>query len=74
MDGVEQRLKHARHIFAEAPFIAELGYDLVRIEPGFAETRLAVEPRHCQHHGFVHAGVQATMADHSAGCAATPSR
>jgi uncharacterized protein (TIGR00369 family) len=28
-------------------------------------------PRHYQHHDFVHAGVQATIADHTAGAAAT---
>ncbi len=58
-------------IFHQAPFVADIGYELTRVEPGFVETRLTVKKRHCQHHGFVHAGVQATMADHSAGCAAT---
>jgi uncharacterized protein (TIGR00369 family) len=35
------------------------------------ETELDVLPRHYQNTGVVHAGVQATMADHSAGTAAT---
>lgn len=60
-----------RRIFAEAPFIADIGYTLERVEPGFVATRLAVADRHLQHHGYIHAGVQATMADHTAGCAAT---
>jgi uncharacterized protein (TIGR00369 family) len=34
------------------------------------ETRLAVRPEHQQQDGFVHAGVMATMADHTAGYAA----
>ncbi|MGT2493547.1 PaaI family thioesterase [Cupriavidus basilensis] len=32
---------------------------------------MLVTPRHLQHGGIVHAGVQATMADHTAGAAAT---
>lgn len=60
-----------RRIFAEAPFIAGIGYTLEMVGDGTVETALRVAPHHCQHHGLVHAGVQATMADHSAGCAAT---
>jgi len=57
-------------IFAAAPFIRELGIRLAGIGPGTCHTELALEPRHLQQHGVVHAGVQATMADHSAGGAA----
>ncbi len=57
-------------IFNAAPFVASLGIRLVGVDPGICETELAVEPRHLQQDGFVHAGVQATMADHTAGGAA----
>ena len=57
-------------IFNAAPFIADLGMRLVRVDSGYCETQLDLEPRHLQQDGFVHAGVQATMADHSAGGAA----
>ena len=57
-------------IFNAAPFVANLGIRLVTIGSGICETELDVEPRHLQQDGFVHAGVQATMADHTAGGAA----
>ncbi len=57
-------------IFNAAPFVANLGIRLVSLGSGTCESELAVEPRHLQQDGFVHAGVQATMADHTAGGAA----
>ncbi len=57
-------------IFSAAPFVANLGIRLVSLGSGTCETELNVEPRHLQQDGFVHAGVQATMADHTAGGAA----
>ena len=57
-------------MFNAAPFVANLGIRLVSFDPGTCETELDVEPRHLQQDGFVHAGVQATMADHTAGGAA----
>ncbi len=57
-------------IFNAAPFVAGLGIRLVTIGSGICETELDVEPRHLQQDGFVHAGVQATIADHTAGGAA----
>jgi len=57
-------------IFGAAPFIGELGIEAVSIEPGRVEARLPVTARHLQQDGFVHAGVQATLADHTAGAAA----
>lgn len=58
-------------ILTSAPFIRDLGVEIVRIAPGLCETRLPLQERHRQHHGFVHAGVQATLADHTAGSAAS---
>ncbi len=57
-------------IFSAAPFVASLGIQLVSLGPGECETRLEIQPSHLQQNGFVHAGVQATMADHTAGGAA----
>ena len=37
--------------------------------PGWCETTLAVRPEHLQQDDLVHAGVLATLADHTAGCA-----
>jgi len=54
-------------IFHKARFIRDLGITLKDIGPGWCETSLAVEERHLQQDGFVHAGVLATMADHTAG-------
>lgn len=57
-------------IFGGAPFVQNVGIRLVSVGPGVCETELDVQPRHLQQNGFVHAGVQATMADHTAGGAA----
>ncbi len=57
-------------IFNAAPFVANLGIRLASLGSGTCETELDVEPRHLQQDGYVHAGVQATMADHTAGGAA----
>ena len=59
-----------RHIFDNAPFMREVGFELTAIEDGWCETQLIPDRRHHQQHGLVHAGVMATMCDHTAGCAA----
>jgi uncharacterized protein (TIGR00369 family) len=58
-------------MFRRAPFVAELGMELESLGAGECVTVLRVEPRHLQQTGIVHAGVQATMADHTAGAAAS---
>lgn len=58
-------------LFEAAPFIRELGIEVESVEPGRVTTRLEVKSRHHQQNGVVHAGVLATMADHTAGGAAT---
>ena len=57
-------------IFSRAPFIGDLGVALSGLGPGWCESTLAVAPKHLQQDGYVHAGVQATIADHTAGGAA----
>ena len=66
----ELRREELERIFNAAPFVANLGIRLVSLGSGTCETELDVELRHLQQNGFVHAGVQATMADHTAGGAA----
>jgi len=63
--------EEARRVFENAAFVADIGVRLVEIGPGWAETELEMLPRHYQHTGIVHMGVQAIMADHTAGTAAT---
>lgn len=50
-------------------FPAFCGFEVARVEFGYFETRLEVQNEHQQQDGFVHAGVIATMADHTAGYA-----
>ena len=59
-----------RHIFDSANFVRDLGMQLTRIEDEYCETILVPAERHRQEHGLIHAGVMATMADHTSGCAA----
>lgn len=64
------RETRVREIFNRANFIRDLGIDLVRVGDGICETVLVPAERHRQQHGLIHAGVLATMADHTAGGAA----
>ncbi len=57
-------------IFRSAPFTSELGLRLESVGQGTCTSVLELQGRHLQQDGFVHAGVQATMADHTAGGAA----
>lgn len=59
--------EEVRRIFESAPFGAALGLKLESAGPGVCTSVLSLEPRHLQQDGFVHAGVQATVADHTAG-------
>jgi uncharacterized protein (TIGR00369 family) len=66
----QKRIDELRRIFSAAPFIADLGIEPISAADGTCVTHLDLLPRHLQQDGFVHAGVQATMADHTAGAAA----
>jgi acyl-coenzyme A thioesterase PaaI-like protein len=59
-----------KRIFNRSPFIVDLGIQLDSLGDGKCTTVLLLQPRHLQQDGYVHAGVQATMADHTAGAAA----
>src|SRR3989337_847251 len=50
--------------------IADVGYEAVNFERGRLESRLKILTRHRQQDNYIHAGVIATMADHTAGYAA----
>ena len=58
------------NIFNKANFISELGIKLIDLGAGWVETELLIQPKHLQQNQLVHAGVQATMADHTAGATA----
>jgi len=60
-----------REIFQRAAFIDDLGIRLKDLGEGWCESVLEVAPKHRQQDGYVHAGVQATMADHTAGGASS---
>ena len=51
-------------------FIDHCGFTARQIEFGLFESEIVIEDRHRQQDGFIHAGVMATMADHTAGYAA----
>ena len=65
-----QYLSRVQSIWDDAHFIKEVGYELSSIEAGRCVTTLVIQKRHMQQNNFVHAGVLATMADHTAGAAA----
>ncbi len=57
-------------LFQQAPFIQSLGCRIIEMTPGSVSTEVPVHAHHLQHNGFVHAGAQATLADHTSGAAA----
>jgi uncharacterized protein (TIGR00369 family) len=59
-----------RGFFAAAPFMVDLGVEPLAVAEGRVTTALTVTARHLQHTGVVHAGVMASLADHSMGAAA----
>jgi uncharacterized protein (TIGR00369 family) len=63
-------LPTVRGFFQAAPFMVELGVEPVAVAEGRVSSVLPIQPRHFQHTGQVHAGVMATMADHTMGAAA----
>jgi len=65
----ECRIDEIDRVFRGAPFIRQLGPRLVRVAAGECESLLDIEQAHLQQDGYVHAGVQATLADHTAGAA-----
>lgn len=62
--------ERVRAIVEDGNFTRALGLELEAVRPGHCTTGLAVRPDHWQQDGYVHAGVQATLADHTGGSAA----
>lgn len=56
--------------FAEAAFVHENGIRLGACSPGRVESSVELTPHHFQHTGVPHAGLMATLADHTSGAAA----
>ena len=57
-------------IFLNAEFIQSLGIELTSWGEGWCETRVSIRETHRQQHGFIHAGIMMTIADHTCGGAA----
>jgi len=67
----DAKIGHLKTIFERAQFIGLLGIELIAFCDGWCETRVDVTPTLEQQHGFVHAGVLMTLADHTCGGAAS---
>jgi uncharacterized protein (TIGR00369 family) len=65
----EERISSLKEEFFQG-FVKSCGINLVSLERGRAESSLEITAAHVQQDGFAHAGVMATMADHTAGYAA----
>jgi uncharacterized protein (TIGR00369 family) len=59
-----------RAIVDKAAFVGDVGIVVASLGLGWCESTIDVLPRHLQQNGYVHAGVLATMGDHTAGAAA----
>jgi uncharacterized protein (TIGR00369 family) len=68
MDKEKDRLQSLKEEAVQG-FTAYCGLEPVSLEPGRFVTRVTIRDHHLQQDGFVHAGVIATMADHTAGYA-----
>ena len=66
----DERFLRVAAIFDAAGFLHTLGVRLDAVGPGSCQTSLALTPALLQQHGFAHAGVVTTLADHTAGGAA----
>lgn len=56
--------------FSAQPFMNLIGAELVKIIPGEVEIKLPFRSNLTQQHGFMHAGIMATIADNACGYAA----
>ena len=65
----EERISHLKKEFFQG-FVKSCGIELDSLKRGRAESILKIKGAYTQQDGFVHAGVMATMADHTAGYAA----
>jgi len=62
--------KLVQRIFQNAEFVRSQGIELISCGKGWCETQVSGSPLLRQQHGFLHAGVLMTLADHTCGGAA----
>ncbi|MFH1091863.1 MAG: PaaI family thioesterase [Pseudomonadota bacterium] len=65
----EERRRFLKQDFTRG-FIAFCGFEAVEIQPGAFTSKIVIRDEHRQQDGFIHAGVMAAMADHTAGYSA----
>ncbi|MBL8319775.1 MAG: PaaI family thioesterase [Burkholderiaceae bacterium] len=63
-------LAAVRGFYRASPFMVDLGIEPTQVGEGRVHSQLALQPRHHQHTGQVHAGVTNAMADQTMGAAA----
>lgn len=68
-DLPEPRIRFLAEDYARG-FIKYCQFEAEKIERGYFQSRVMIQDHHRQQDGFIHAGVMATMADHTAGYAA----
>ncbi len=61
----------ARAIFEASAFTRAMGFELLDTPYGGCSIRMVPNAEQLQQHGFIHGGVLAALADHTAGTAAT---
>jgi uncharacterized protein (TIGR00369 family) len=66
--GFRDRVEDSFHT---ARFVEHLGISYGDTGPGWCEARMLLTPNHLQQNNVVHGGAVATLADHTAGSAAT---
>jgi uncharacterized protein (TIGR00369 family) len=57
-------------LIKKIPFLEHIKVEKVSIKEGYCEIWMPISYIHFQQNGFVHAGVQSTLADHACGVAA----
>lgn len=62
--------KELRGSFARQSLMTSIGASLIRVEPGLVEISLPYREDLTQQHGYLHAGILATIADSACGYAA----
>ena len=65
-DGYAERVRAS---FAQQGAMALIGAELIAVEPGYCSIALAPRPELSQQHGYVHAGILATLVDSAGGYA-----
>jgi len=71
MTDIKRIKERVEDIFNKGNFVNDIGMRIRSIDVGKVETGIEIQKKHLQQHGFIHMGVQSTMADHTAGMCAT---